>query len=366
MAEPIYTVGAVAQALGAPAEGDLTLEICSVAEPAAAGPDQLALAISPEFSEGLSAGAARAAVLWQGADWRALGLHAAIFAPKSRYVMAGLSRVFAGEPHLPAGIHPTAVVEPGADVGEGARIGPFTYIATGARIGANARILNHVSIGAGAQIGVDALIHPHVSIGAGVRIGARFIAQPGAQIGGDGFSFVSPGRDPVQAAKETGQIDAAARTPGFARIHSLGAVTIGDDVEVGANATIDRGTVADTRIGDGTKIDDLVDIGHNVQVGRHCLLCGQVGIAGSSRIGDRVVLAGQVGVADHITIGDDVVVGAKSGIGAKVPSGRIMMGFPALQSAQFMSINKAMRRLPRLADRVAALEKRVSSADPKA
>ena len=354
-----HTLGKIAEALGAEAAGDLSLPISGVAEPAMAGPTELALAMDPKFAESLGAGRARAAVLWQGADWQALGLEGAIFAPRSRYVLAGVSRVFARPLHLAPGIHPSAVVEEGAVLGEDVRIGAFSYIAAGARIGDGARILNHVSIGADAQIGPDALIHPMVHIGARVRIGARFIAQPGAMIGGDGFSFVSPSRDAVEEARETGQITDASRTAGFARIHSLGAVWIGDDVEVGANAAIDRGTVSDTRIGDGTKIDDHVDIGHNVQIGSHCLLCGQSGVAGSTVIGDRVVLAGQSGLADHIKVGSDVVITAASGVASNVPSGRIMMGTPAFPMDLAVDSYKALRRLPRLLKKLDATQKRV-------
>lgn len=361
-----FSVGDVATALGAEAAGDLDLEIVGLAEPATAQPDQLALAIEEKFATDIGAGQAQAAVLWTGADWASMGLRAAIFAPKSRYVMAGLGRVFAPALELAAGVHPMACIEDGAVLGEDAAIGPFVYIGKGAQIGPGARIFNHVSIGAGAVIGANATLHPHAHIGARVRIGDRFIAQPGAAIGGDGFSYVSPGKDAVAEAKSTGQITEASRTPGFARINSLGAVRIGDDVEVGANAAIDRGTVADTSIGNGTKIDDLVDIGHNVQIGNHCLLCGQVGIAGSTKIGDRVVLAGQVGVADHITIGSDVIVAASSGVGRDIPDGQVMMGYPAVTMAQNVTNYKSIRRLPRVLTRLDALEKRVSLLDPKA
>lgn len=360
------TVRSVAEALGAEATGDLSIEVCAVAEPAGAGPGDLALAMEPRFADSLGRGAARAAVLWQGADWRALGLQAAIFAPRSRYVMAGIGRVFARDPGVPEGVHPASVVEDGATLGAGARVGPFVHVGAGARIGARATIFGHVSIGAGAVIGDDAVLHPHVHIGPRVTIGDRFIAQPGAVIGGDGFSFVSPERDAIEEARQTGQISAASRTSGFARINSLGGVRIGDDVEVGANAAVDRGTVADTTIGSGTKLDDLVLIGHNVKIGRHCLLCGHVGVAGSCVIGDRVVLAGAVGVADHLTIGSDVIVAAGSGVATHVAAGRIVMGYPAVRKDENIVNFKALRRLPRLMQRVAALEKRVSSDDASA
>jgi len=359
-----HTLRAIAEALGTRAEGELDIEVSGVAEPANATADQLALAMEPKFADALAQGAAQAAILWEDADWQALGLKAAIFAPRSRYVLAGVGRVFDHPLRLAAGVHPSAVIEDGAQIGTDVSIGAFTYVGPGAVIGDGCRLMNHVSIGADVRIGRDALIHPQVHIGPRVVIGDRFIAQPGAMIGGDGFSFVSPSRDNLEAVRDQGRISEAAKTPGFARINSLGAVQIGNDVEVGANAAIDRGTIVDTRIGDGTKIDDLVDIGHNVQVGKHCLLCGQVGIAGSTELGDRVVLAGQVGVADHITIGSDVIVAAGSGVGSSIPSGRVMMGYPAAEMKQTIANFKAIRRIPRALTRIEALEKRVSKLDP--
>lgn len=359
-----YTLRAIAEALGAQADGDLDIQISGVSEPGHAAADELALAMDPKFGKELAEGAAQAAILWEGADWRELGLKAAIFAPRSRYVLAGVGRVFDRPLRLAAGIHPSAVIEEGAQIGKDVSIGAFTYVGPDTVIGDGCRLMNHVSIGADVRIGRDALIHPQVHIGARVVIGDRFIAQPGAMIGGDGFSFVSPSRDNLEAVRENGKISEASRTPGFARINSLGSVRIGDDVEVGANAAIDRGTVIDTVIGNGSKIDDLVDIGHNVQIGQHCLLCGQVGIAGSTKVGDRVVLAGQVGVADHITIGSDVIVAAGSGVGSSIAPGKVMMGYPAGDMKQTISNFKAIRRIPRALTGIEELEKRVSKLDP--
>ncbi|MEM9793958.1 MAG: UDP-3-O-(3-hydroxymyristoyl)glucosamine N-acyltransferase [Pseudomonadota bacterium] len=359
------TVGSIAEALGATAAGDLSLPIDRLCEPQDARPGLLALAIDAKYEDDLKSSKAEAAVVWTDADWQALGLQAAIFAPRSRYVMAGLGRVFERPLDLTPGAHPTAYVEEGVTLGPGSSIGAFSYVAAGTKIGPNAQIMNHVSIGADVVIGEDALLHPHVHIGARVVIGDRFIAQPGAVIGGDGFSYVSPSGDAIKEARDTGQITEASRTPGFARINSLGAVRIGDDVEIGANAAIDRGTVADTTVGNGTKIDDLVDVGHNVQIGQHCLLCGQVGIAGSTVIGDRVVLAGQVGVGDHINIGSDVIIAAGSGVGNNIKSGCVMMGYPAIPMDKNIEIYKALRRLPRSMTRLAELEKRVPLSDPK-
>ncbi len=358
-----HSIAEIAAALGARAEGATDLRVTGAAEPAAAGPDALALAMDPKYAEGLAKGRAQAAILWDGADWQALGLKAAIYVPRPRYAMSGLTRVLDPGPRIAPGIHPSAVIDPSAAIGPGAAIGPFVVIGQGARIGPNARIASHVSIAEGAEIGADALILQGARIGARVRIGDRFIAQAGAVVGGDGFSFVTPEKSGVEQVRENlGARDGIA-AQSWTRIHSLGAVTIGDDVELGANATIDRGTIRDTVVGSGTKIDNLVHIGHNVQVGRDCLLCGQVGIAGSARIGDRVVLAGQCGVNDNIFIGDDVVAGGATKIFTNAPAGRVLLGSPAIRMETQIEINKGLRRLPRLFQQVAELQKAVFKTD---
>ena len=183
-------------------------------------------------------------------------------------------------------------------------------------------------------------------------------------VGADGFSFVTPERGSVEAAKSGNAITDDVRNVALARIHSLGSVALGDDVEVGACATIDRGTMIDTRVGSGTKIDNLVQIGHNCQIGDHCMLCGHVGIAGSVEIGDRVVLAGHVGIADHIKVGEDSVIGAKSGVGANVPPRSVLLGYPALPSGETVRIMAAMRKVPDLMKTVRELKKRLSEDGP--
>lgn len=341
------SVAELAAALGAEAHGDTGIVVVGASEPAAAGPDDIALAMQPAFAEDLPKGRARVAVLWPGADWQALGLAAAITAPRARYVLAGIGRAFERVPETAPGVHPSAVVDPTATIGPDASIGPFVVIGARARIGGRARILSHVSIAEDAVVGDDALILAGVRIGARVRIGHRFIAQPGAVLGGDGFSFVTPAPGIVEEARATGAITAREQQE-YVRINSLGAVVVGDDVEIGANSCIDRGTVSDTRIGDGTKIDNLVQIGHNVKIGHTCLVCGGVAVGGSTVIGDRVVLGGRAAVADHLRIGDNSVITGNSGVASHVPPGRIMMGYPAVRMDQNVEIYKALRRLPRL------------------
>jgi UDP-3-O-[3-hydroxymyristoyl] glucosamine N-acyltransferase len=363
----MITIAELARALGAEALGDTGLAVAGAAEPAAAGPDQIALAMDRRFAADLARGRARAAILWPEADWQALGLAAAIRAPRARYVLAGVGRVFERPPEIAPGIHPTAVVDQTATIGPDASVGPFVVVGRGVRIGARARILSHVSIGEDARIGDDALLLQGVRIGARVRIGDRFIAQPGAVLGGDGFSFVTPEPGIVEEARATGTITAKEQGE-YVRINSLGAVVVGDDVEVGANSCIDRGTVADTLIGDGTKIDNLVQLGHNVKVGRTCLICGHVAVGGSTVIGERVVLGGKAAVADHLTIGANSVITGNSGVASNVPPGRIMMGYPAVPMDQNVAIYKALRRLPRFMARLGsghdAAQKPVSNPPP--
>ena len=347
------SIAELAAALGAEALGDGDIRVSGAAEPGAAGPEQIALAMQPAFAADLARGRARAAILWPGADWQALGLEAAIVAPRPRYVLAGVTRVFDRPPEIAPGIHPSAVIDPSAEIGEGAAIGPFVFIGPRVRIGPGARILSHVSIAEDAVIGRDALILNGVRIGARVRIGDRFVAQPGVAIGADGFSFVTPTPGHVEEARATGAVTAEEQDA-YVRINSLGAVVIGDDVEVGANSCIDRGTVADTTIGDGTKIDNQVQIGHNVRVGRTCLICGQAGIGGSTVIGDRVVLAGRAALADHIRVGSNVVITGNTGVASHVGDNRIMAGYPAVRLDQHVEMYKALRRLPRVLARLEA------------
>jgi UDP-3-O-[3-hydroxymyristoyl] glucosamine N-acyltransferase len=351
-----HTVEDIAAALGAEAAGDLALTVSGAAEPAQALADQLAVALSPSYAEGLAKGRARAALVWPGADWQAMGLKAAIFAPRGRLAMAALSRMLDKGPQIPVGIHPTAVIDPQAVIGAGAHIGPFVVIGHRAKVAAGARIASHVVIGAGAQIGESALILEGVKIGHEVVIGDRVICHPGAVIGADGFSFVTPEESGIEQIRRNLGQRGAIVDQAWVRIHSLGGVTIGDDVEIGANATIDRGTLRSTSVGSGTKIDNLVHVGHNVQIGRDCMLCGQAGVAGSVQIGNRVVLGGQCGVSDNIFIGDDVICGGATKVFTNVPAGRVMLGSPAVKMETQLEIQKAWRRLPRLIRRVTALE----------
>jgi UDP-3-O-[3-hydroxymyristoyl] glucosamine N-acyltransferase len=354
-----HSIKEIALALGAQAFGAIDIQITRAAEPAMAGRDDLALAMTPKYADSLVLGHARTALLWDGADWQALGLDAAIIAPRPRYAMSGLTRMLDPGQGFAAGIHPSAFVDPEAILGEGVSVGPLAVISKGARIGAGSVIGPQCFIGWNATLGAGAYLREAVSIGARVTIGARFIAQPGARIGGDGFSFVTPEPSSVESVRKTLGDQGDARAQVWTRIHSLGSVTIGDDVEIGMGSTIDCGTIRDTVIGEGTKLDNQVHLGHNVVIGRNCLICGQVGIAGSATIGNNVVLAGQCGVNDNIFVGDGVIAGGGTKLMSNVPAGRTMLGYPATQMNAQVESYKALRRLPRLMRDVAELKNAV-------
>ena len=344
----VHSVKEIAAALRAEAFGAVDLLVNSAAEPASAGPDDLALAMTPAYGAALAQGRARAAVVWPGADWQALGLEAAIIAPRARLAMAGLTQML-DRPLGDGGISPHAAIDPTAQIGANVTIGAFAVVGADAVIGDNTWIADQVSIAEGVTIGTGCQIHAGVRLRRGVHLGARVILQPNAAIGGDGFSFVTAEASNVEKARET-LGEAATEIPDdptWHRIHSLGGVTISDDVEVGANSSVDAGTIRATRVGAGTKIDSLVQVGHNVIVGEHCLLCAQAGVAGSTVLGDRVVVGGKAGIADNLIVGDDVVLGGGSVVLSNVPKGRVMMGYPATKMAIHIEGYKALRRLPR-------------------
>lgn len=342
------TLGEIAKGLNARIEGNARLRITGAAEPADAGEHDLALAMTPGYAGRLSDGRARAAILWEGADWRVLGLEGALFVQRPRLAMAHLSAMIDRGPQIAPGIHPSAIIHPDARLGDNPAIGPFVVVERGVRIGARARIGAHCTIGAGTILGDDAILHPNVTLQHAVRIGDRFIAHPGAVVGADGLSFVTPEMSDVEKARKSlGDRDEISRQS-WIRIHSLGGVVIGDDVELGANSTVDRGTIRDTRIGNGCKLDNMVQIAHNVVMGNDCLAAAQTGIAGSTIIGDRCVFGGQSGVGDNLKVGDDCIITGGTGVLSNVPQGRVMMGYPAVRMDQHVDIYKALRRLPRL------------------
>jgi UDP-3-O-[3-hydroxymyristoyl] glucosamine N-acyltransferase len=242
------------------------------------------------------------------------------------------------------GVHPTAVIGAGVALGEGVSIQPFAVIEEGARIGAGTVVGAHGYVGHGASVGEDCLIHPRVTIGERCEIGNRVILHSGAVIGGDGFGFEFAEGHHV-------------------KIPQIGIVQIDDDVEIGANTTIDRARFGRTWIGAGTKIDNLVQIAHNVVTGKHCIIVSHVGISGSTRLGNYVTLAGQVGVVGHIEIGDQATVGAQSGVSKSLAPRETYLGSPAIPVQQFKEQIGQIHRLPRLSARVRKLEQTIGATD---
>ena len=355
-----HTLAEIATALGLPVQGDGSVLVSAVAEPASAGARDLALAMRPDFADGLKTGGAQAAMMWEGADWQSYGLRGAILAPRPRYALSGLSAMMdAGQGYGP-GIHPSAVVDPGAILEADVSIGPLAVIAAGARIGAGSVIGPQCYVGQDVTVGAGAMLHAGVRLMARVSIGARFIAHPGAVVGGDGFSFVTPEPSGVEKARASRGEEGTDSAQSWARIASLGAVTLGDDVELGCNACIDRGTVRDTFVGSGVKIDNLVQIGHNVRVGRDSMICAGAAIAGSSVLGANVVVGGCAGISDNLQIGDRVILGGGTMVLSNVPEGRVMLGYPAMKMDSHIESYKGLRRLPRLFRDVADLKKAVS------
>ncbi len=335
----------IASALGAKAFGAVDLLVTGLSEPHTAGPDDLALAMSPAYGPALAQGRARVAVVWAGADWQALGLRAAIEAPRARLAMAGLTQMLDSAPQN-ASVSPHAIIAPSAQIGNDVAVGHFTIIGAGAVIGDGCQIGDHITIAAGVILGAGAQIHAGVRIQPRVRLGARCIIQPNVVIGGDGFSFVTAAPSNVEIGRKTlGSVPfEAPDDPSQHRIHSLGGVEIDDDVEIGANSTVDAGTIRPTRIGRGTKIDNLVQVGHNVVVGDDCLLCAQTAVAGSAVIGDRCVLGGKSGIGDNLVIGADSVIGGAAIVLSDVPAGSFMMGYPAQPMLAYRARERSLRQ----------------------
>ncbi len=244
--------------------------------------------------------------------------------------------------HPAPGIHPQAVVHPTARVSPSAAIGPLTVIEAGAEIGSDAIIYSGCYIGARSRVGEKSLIYPNVVLREDTQLGARVIIQPGAVLGSDGYGFAT------QEGKHH-------------KIPQIGRVVIEDDVEIGANVAIDRATTGETRVGAGTKIDNLVHLAHNDQVGKNCLIVAQVGISGSTRVGNQVTLGGQVGCVGHVTIGDGALIAAQSGIMNNVKPGEKLFGSPARPHREMMIIEALLGKLPEIYNTVKALKKKFLS-----
>ena len=355
----MLTLEEISEALSMPFKGDGTILISGPSEPKTAKKNQLALAMDESFLSELKFGYARVALLLEGTDWKGLGLKGALFVKRSRYAIAQINSLFEESFDEWEGIHHSALISDKIKIGVNVSIGPFSFISSEVEIGKNCLIGSHVFVGKGVIIGDSAIIQAGTRIGPNVVIGTGFRCHQNVVIGSDGFSFVSPAPGGVEQARKEGSLNGVEQVSHYVRIPSLGSVIIGDDVEIGAGSIIDRGTLEHTKVGNGTKLDNLVHLAHNVSIGENCLLCGQVGIAGSSKIGDRVVLGGQVGVADHISIGCDSIVAGKSGVSSNVPKGRFMMGNPAIKIENNIASYKSFRKLPKILKKIEYLEQEV-------
>lgn len=362
---PLISLSELAQKLGGELVGDGTLKVGRLVHPAdARDENDLAVAFDKQLHPLLQTTKAQAVILAKGQEESGKAFKAALYFGRPRAALAGLTALFAPPSEAlevcKDHIHPTAYVDATATLGRNVTIGPFCYIGPRATIGDNCILVSQVTVSAEAQLGSGCTLLAGVRIGPGVKIGNRVIIHFNAVIGADGFSFVTPEASSGETAKTTGSSTVEAFNTNIQRIYSLGSVTIGDDVEIGANTAIDRGTLTDTRIGKNTKIDNLVQIAHNVEIGENCLICGTAAIAGSTVIGNRVTLAARAGVADHIRIGDDAILMASSQLGSNLPSKQIYLGAPAMPRERFMEQIMHSARLKQTVQRIADLEAKIT------
>jgi UDP-3-O-[3-hydroxymyristoyl] glucosamine N-acyltransferase len=333
------TLAGLAGRLGGTAAGDPGAVLTGAAGLAEAGPGDVTFIESARLLPKAAAGRAGAVLLPPGLD---LPGRNSIRMANPRLGFAAALELFYPRERPPAGVHPTAVVAADAAVDPTASVGALCFVGPGARIGARAVLHPQVHVGPRAAIGEDALLHAGAIVLERVVLGARAIVHAGAVIGGDGFGYVFDGR-------------------AHRKIPQVGTVEIGDDVEIGAGTTIDRATTGATRIGSGAKIDNLVQIGHNVSIGAGAIIVSQVGISGSARIGDGAVLAGQVGVGDHAEIGAGARVGGQAGVIRHVAAGATVSGFGPQPHGEFLRSQAVFEQLPLLRRRVAELEKRLAA-----
>jgi UDP-3-O-[3-hydroxymyristoyl] glucosamine N-acyltransferase len=331
-----YTAKNLAEAIGAVLEGDASIELTSVAAPERAASGDLIFVDSAKHAARAEASAARCVILPPGLS---VAGKTVLRAKEARVAFAKAAALLREASLIANGVHSTAVIGPLAKIAPSASIGPYAVIGEDARVGEGTQIGAHCVIGAGSWVGDHCRIHPHVTLYANVRVGNRVEIHAGAVLGADGFGYAfGDGR--------------------HWKFPQSGIVEIADDVEIGANATIDRGSLDDTRIAEGVKIDNLVHIGHNVKIGAHTVLAAQTGISGSSVLGHHVIVGGQVGIADHCTLEDHSVAGAQAGIptGKTIRGGQVVWGTPARPLDKFKQQYAWFARLPELGGRIKKLE----------
>jgi len=316
------------------------VKITNIAPPLLADENTLALALGEDEIANMAQSKAKAVLVPLGVQLDNL---TTIEVERPRLAMMKLLNLFYVAPAVNENVHPSAVVDKSAKLGQNVCIGPNVVISANAEIGDNTKILANSYIGSNVKIGKNCFFHPNVNIGDRVIIGNDVILQHGVSLGADGFSFVTENPNNIENARKDGEIKETEQKHVIFKIPSIGSVVIGNNVEIGANTTIDRGTIENTTIGEDTKIDDLVMIGHNCKIGKGCMIVSQVGIAGSCVIGDRVVIAGQAGLADHIEIGSDSIITAKAGVTKSFPERSIVVGIPATPRKEFIKQLKTMK-----------------------
>jgi UDP-3-O-[3-hydroxymyristoyl] glucosamine N-acyltransferase len=333
------SLGELARLVGGDLEGDPSIEIRGFASLESAGPGDLSFVAADRHLPAARRSGASALIAPPGLD---LAGRPAIRVVQPYAAVAAVLRVFFPEPAVAPGVHPTAHVADGARVSPGATVGAFAVVGQRSVVETGAVVHPHVFVGPDCRIGEGSVLHPHVVLRERVTLGRRVIVHPGSVLGADGFGYVFDG----QAHR---------------KIPQVGGVVVEDDVEIGANVTVDRATLGETVIGRGTKIDNLVQIGHNTVVGADTIIVAQAGVAGSCRIGRGVVLAGQAGIADHVTVGDGARVGSQAGVHRDVPAGAGMIGTPAMPGDAGLRALAAIGRLPELLRDVRALGRRVAA-----
>ena len=340
-----YSLQEISQIVGGILTEVENVKVSRLGPPLLADESTLALAFSEEEIENLAKTKAKAALVPIGVTMDNIST---IEAERPRLAMMKLLHLFYMPPESTPGIHPSAVVHPTAKLGENVSIGPNVVISRNASIGKNSKILANTYIGRSVQIGENCLFHPGCNIGDNAIIGNKVILQHGVSIAADGFSFVTENLNNIENAKQECKAKNDNTDQKIYKIPSIGSVVIGDDVEIGANTCIDKGTIENTVIGEQTKIDNLVQIGHNCKIGKGCMIVSQVGVAGSCVIGDRTVIAGQVGMADHIEIGADSIIMAKAGVTRSCPEKSILIGAPAVPRKEFIKQLKTMKKAEEL------------------
>ncbi|MDH1052411.1 UDP-3-O-(3-hydroxymyristoyl)glucosamine N-acyltransferase [Pseudomonas sp. GD03903] len=344
MTELSFTLAELAAQLDAELRGDPAQVISGLATLQDAGTGQLSFLANPQYRKFLADSQA-SAILLTAADAEGFAGNALIV-PNPYLAYAGLSHQFDRKPKAAVGIHPTAVVDEGAQVDASASVGPYAVIEAGAQIGANVTIGAHCFVGARSVIGEGGWLAPRVTLYHDVRIGKRVVIQSGAVLGGEGFGF----------ANHQGI---------WQKIAQIGGVTLGDDVEIGANTTIDRGALSDTIVGNGVKLDNQIMIAHNVQIGDHTAMAGCCGISGSAKIGKHCMLAGGVGLVGHIEICDNVFVTGMTMVTRSITEpGSYSSGTAMQPAAEWKKSAARIRQLDDMARRLQQLEKRLAAVTP--